>query len=196
MPPQGDAREAYCAGADGRAPSPRTGWGVSFMRKWLTAALAAAFTVQFAAPVLARDMFAPDVFNPTTMLGWRHQTGPGVVAYFRAPLGPDVLTKNTMRAGLAVMGPRAYAAGRAPLHSQGPRLLDFSVAARGADAGWVPSLNVGRAVAWTSDPDSLKPGQINLMDSGLSWVAVGAVTVGLAVGIFAVIEDDDEDAAQ
>lgn len=154
------------------------------MRKWIAAFVAAACTTQMAAPVMARDFF-----NSNTLLGWRQQTGPAVVAYFRAPIGPSHF-KAPLRTGLAITGPRSFNAGEAPLFSQGPRIVDFAVTKRGVDARWIAQLNVGNAVAWTNDPKSIKPGQVNLMESGVSWVAVGAIAAGLAAGTVAFIEKD------
>jgi len=156
------------------------------MRKLIAAAMVAVATVQFAAPAMARDFF-----NRTTMLGWRQQQGAAVVAYFRAPLGPPTL-KAPVRAGFAVTGPRSFSAGEAPLYSQGPRIIDFSFSKRGVDARWISTLNVGNAVAWTSDPKSLPKNQVNLMESGMSWVAVGAIAAGLAAGTVAFIEKDEQ----
>lgn len=155
------------------------------MRKWIAAVVAAACTMQVAAPVMARDFF-----NRTTMLGWRQQTGPAVVAYFRAPLGPSTF-KAPPRTGLAITGPRSFNAGEAPLYSQGPRLVDFAFTKRGVDARWIAQLNVGGAVAWTNDPKGVPKNQLNLMESGMSWVAVGAIAAGLAAGTVAFIEKDE-----
>lgn len=154
------------------------------MRKLIAAAIAAAITVQFAAPALAQDFF-----NRNTLLGYRQQTGPAAVAYFRAPIGPRTL-KAPIRTGFAVVGPRSYNASEAPLFSQAPRLVDFAFTKQGVDARWVRSFNVGGVVAWTSDPDSLPKGQLNLMESGVSWVAVGAIAAGLAAGTVALIEKE------
>lgn len=158
------------------------------MRKVLAAVVTAALTMQFAAPVLAQDFFPR-----TTLLGWRQQTGVTAVAYFRAPIGPSVF-KSNMRSGFALTGPRSYAAGDVAMFSQGPRLVDFSFAKTRTDLTWAPSLSIGPAVAWTNAPDRLPSDKLNLMESGLSWVAVGALTAGLAIGLFAVI-NEDEDAA-
>jgi hypothetical protein len=154
------------------------------MRKFLTAAVAAAVTVQLAAPALAQDFF-----DRNTMLGWRQQTGPAVVAYFRAPIGPSTF-KTRAHAGLAVTGPRSYRAGGAPIYSAGPQMLDFTFNRGGAGARWIAQLNVGKGVAWTNDPESVRADQVNLMESGMTWVAVGAITVGLVVATFSVIEAD------
>jgi len=157
------------------------------MQKVLTAAVAAAVTVQLAAPAVAHEMF-----NRNTMLGWRQQTGPAVIAYVRTPIGPAVF-KTRAHTGLAVTGPRAYRPGSAPLYSAGPQLLDFTFTTHGADARWVAQLNVGKAVAWTNDSRSVGKDQVNLMESGMSWVIVGAVAAGLAAGTLAVIEADRDD---
>lgn len=151
--------------------------------------MAAAVTMQFAAPAFARDFF-----NRTTMLGWRQQTGAAVVAYFRAPIGPT-LFKAPIRTGLAITGPRSFNAGEAPLYSTGPKLVDFAFTKRGVDARWIAQLNVGNAVAWTNAPKSVTPNQINLTDSGMSWVAVGAIAAGLAAGTVAFIEKDANEPA-
>jgi hypothetical protein len=156
------------------------------MRKVFRAAVAAAVTLQLAAPALAHDMF-----NRNTMLGWRHQTGPAVVAYFRTPIGPSTF-KTRAHTGLAVTGPRAYRAGSAPLYSVGPQLLDFTFAQHDVKARWVAQLNVGKAVAWTNDPKSVKADQVNLMESGMSWVIVGAVAAGLAAATISIIEADND----
>jgi hypothetical protein len=159
------------------------------MRKSIAAAVAAAITLQFAAPAMAREFF-----NRNTMLGWRQQTGPAVVAYFRAPIGPSTF-KAPARTGLAVTGPRSYRAGEPPRYSLAPRLVDFTLTKRGVDARWIAQVNVGNAVAWTNDPKSVTASQVNLMESGMSWVAVGAITAGLVAGTFAVIEADKDDPA-
>jgi hypothetical protein len=160
--------------------------GFSKMQKVITAAVAAVVTLQFATPVLAHDMF-----NRNTMLGWRHQTGPAVVAYFRTPIGPSTF-KTRAQTGFAVTGPRAYRAGSAPLYSAGPQLLDFTFAKHDVDARWIAQLNVGKAVAWTNDPKSVKAGQVNLMESGMSWVIVGAVAAGLAAATLSIIEAEPD----
>lgn len=154
------------------------------MRKLIAAVAAVATTLQFTAPAMAAELF-----NRNTMLGWRQQTGPAVVAYFRAPIGPGVFKANA-RTGLALTGPRSYTAGESPLFSQGPRLLDFAMTRHESDGRWNAQLAVGNGVAWTNTKDSLQHGQVNLMESGLSWVAVGAVTAALAVGTMAFIEKD------
>jgi hypothetical protein len=159
------------------------------MRKLTAAVMAAAVTMQFAAPAFARDFF-----NRTTMLGWRQQTGAAVVAYFRAPLGPSVF-KAPIRTGLALTGPRSYNAGEAPLYSTGPKLVDFAFTKRGVDARWIAQLNVGNTVAWTNAPKSVAPNQLNLAESGMSWVAVGAIAAGLAAGTVAFIEKDKDEPA-
>ncbi len=154
------------------------------MQKWIAAAVAVACTLHVAAPAMARDFF-----NPQTMLGWRQQTGAAAVAYFRAPIGPSIF-KAPLRTGVALTGPRSYNAGEAPLFSTGPRLIDFSLTKRGVDARWIAQISVGNGVAWTNDPKHLAPGQVNLMESGGSWVAVGAIAAGLAAGTVAFIEKD------
>ena len=154
------------------------------MRKTILAVSAIALSLQVAAPAAAGDFF-----NPNTMLGWRQQTSPAAMAYVRAPIGPSNF-KARAQAGFAVVGPRSYRVGEAPRYSQAPRLADVAFTTPAASGRWIAQLNVGRAVAWTSDPDSLKPGQVHLMESGLSWVAVGAITVGLAAATFAVIDQD------
>lgn len=155
------------------------------MRKLTVAALAAVLTTQFAAPALAAD-----VFNRTTMLGWRHHTGPAVVAYLRAPIGPSGY-KAKARTGIALTGPRAYGAGAGPLFSAGPTMLDVALVPRGVGGRWSAQVNIGNAVAWTNDEKSIEPGRRNLMESGISWVVVGAATVALAAGTFAFIENDN-----
>ena len=154
------------------------------MRNMILAASAVALSLQMAGPAAADDFF-----NPNTMLGWRQQTSPAAMAYVRAPIGPPIF-KARAHAGFAVVGPRSYRAGEAPRYSQGPRLADVAFTTPAASGRWTAQLNVGRAVAWTSDPDSLKPGQVHLMESGLSWVAVGAITVGLAAATFGIIDQD------
>jgi hypothetical protein len=154
------------------------------MRQLISAALVAAATVSLALPAAAAD-----VFDRNTMLGWRQQTGPAVVAYFRAPIGPTTFAAP-MRAGLGLTGPRSYAAGSAPRYAQGPRLLDLAFNRSSAGAAWSVQLNAGSGVVWTNDKESLQPGQVNLMESGLSWVAAGALTAGLAAGTISFIEKD------
>ncbi len=160
------------------------------MRKLMAAASVAAIAAQCATPAAARDFF-----DRNTLLGYRQQTGPAAVAYFRAPIGPRTF-KAPVRTGFAVVGPRSYSAGEAPLYSQGPRLVDFAFTNRGVDARWARSFSVGGAVAWTSDPESLPKGQLNLMESGVSWVAVGAIAAGLLAGTIALIEKEGPAPAQ
>ena len=147
--------------------------------------MVAVATVQFAAPAMARDFF-----NRTTMLGWRQQQGAAVVAYLRAPLGPPTF-KAPVRAGFAVTGPRSFSAGDAPLYSQGPRIIDFSFSKRGVDAKWISTLNIGGAVAWTSDPKSLPKNQATLMGGGASRPAVSTIAAGLAAGTISFVEKDE-----
>jgi hypothetical protein len=154
------------------------------MHKVIAAVLAAATMMQFAAPALAEDFF-----NRTTMLGWRQQSGPAVMAYVRAPLGPRTF-KAPVRTGLAVIGPRSYNPGESPLYSQGPRALDFAFTRRDRDARWAAQLAAGNGVLWTNDEDSLQRGQVHLLESGMTWVAVGVISVGLVVATFAIIDAD------
>ncbi|MGE4062606.1 MAG: hypothetical protein AB7E79_04485 [Rhodospirillaceae bacterium] len=157
------------------------------MRTSIAAALTAAMTLQIAAPAAAGEFF-----NRNTILGWRQQSGPAVVAYVRAPIGPRTF-KAKARMGLAVAGPRAYSPGQSPLYSQGSQVLDFALIRGDRDARWSAQLAVGNGVAWTNNRDSIHSGQVNLMESGLSWVAVGAITVGLAVATLSMIEKDGQE---
>lgn len=153
------------------------------MRKTLAALIAAATTMQFIAPAMARDFF-----DSNTMLGWRQKTGAAVVAYVRAPIGPPTF-KTHVRSGLAITGPRSYKAGDAALHSTGPRLIDFSFTKGGINTRWVGQLTVGTAMAWTNERPAVEAGHMIVTSGVMSPVDVGAIAAGLAAGTVSFVAD-------
>lgn len=146
------------------------------MRKTIAALLAAATTMQFVAPAMARDFF-----DSNTMLGWRQQTGAAVVAYVRAPIGPPTF-KTQVRSGLAITGPRYYKAGESALHSTGPRLIDFSFTKGGINTRWIGRLTVGNAVAWTNERPTVEASPMTVTSGVMSPVDVSGIAAGLAAG--------------
>jgi hypothetical protein len=152
------------------------------MRRITAALLAAATTMQFAAPVMARNFF-----DGNTMLGWRQQTGAAVVAYVRAPIGPPTF-KTQVRSGLAITGPRYYKAGESALHSTGPRLVDFSITKGGINTRWVGQFTVGSKLAWTNERPAIQAHAPNVATALMSQVAVGSVAADLATGTVGFVE--------
>lgn len=150
----------------------------------ITAALfaAAATTMPFAAPVMARDFF-----DSNTMLGWRQQTGAAVVAYVRAPIGPPTF-KTQVRSGLAITGPRYYKAGESALHSTGPRLVDFSFTKGGINTRWVGQFTVGSKLAWTNERRAIHAYAPNVATGLAPQAAVGSIAAGLATGTVGFVE--------
>ena len=157
------------------------------MRKVTTFIAAAAMTSQLAAPAFAYD----NTFNPTTILGSTHTSGAAAMGYFRLPLGQSA-TSSAPRFGLMVAGPQAYSAGEVPLALNAPRIIDVSFTGHDltnpwSAASWRGSLAVGNTVAWVSDRKDLPAGEApRLLDGGVSWVAVGVVTVAAVAGAFAL----------
>ncbi len=164
------------------------------MRKVTTFMAAAAMCTQLAAPALAYDRFAQETFNRTTTLGWTRTTGAAAMGYFRMPFGQTSTKQAAPRFGLMVTGPQTYSAGEVPLALNAPRIVDLSFTGRDLQnplqtSSWRGALTVGKSVAWVSDrkdlPDSEAP---HLFESGVSWVAVGLVTVAAVAGAFALTD--------
>ncbi len=157
------------------------------MRKVTTFVAIAAMTTQLAAPA-----FAGDMFNRNTLLGGTRTSGAAAMGYFRLPLGDAPGKTNAPRFGLMVAGPQTYNAGEVPLALNAPRIVDFAFTGRdlGAPltaAAWRGSLTVGNTLAWVSDRKDLPQGEApHLMESGTSWIVVGALTVGAVAGAFAL----------
>lgn len=157
------------------------------MRKVSTFAAVAAMASQLAAPACAGEMF-----NRTTLLGGTRTSGAAAMGYFRIPLGQAPGKTNAPRLGLMVAGPQTYSAGDVPLALNAPRIVDFAftgrdLAAPFAASSWRGSLTVGNTVTWVSDRNGLPPGETkHLLESGTSWLVVGAVTVGAVAGAFAL----------
>jgi hypothetical protein len=152
------------------------------MLKITAALLAAAMTMQFAAPVMARDFF-----DSNTMLGWRQQTGAAVVAYVRAPIGPPTF-KTQVRSGLAITGPRYYKAGESALHSTGPHLVDLSFTKGGINTRWVAQFSVGNKLAWTNERPAVDANTANVATGMMAPVAVSGIAAGLAAGTVGFVE--------
>ena len=160
------------------------------MRKVTTFIAAAAMCTQLAAPA-----FAYDTFNRTTILGGTRTSGAAAMGYFRMPLGsPPSARQAAPRFGLMVAGPQTYNAGEVPLALNAPRIVDLSFTGRDLKnpwraASWRGSLAVGNTVAWVSDRKDLPASEApHLFDSGVSWVAVGLVTVAAVAGAFALTD--------
>ena len=157
------------------------------MRKVTTFVAIAALASQIAAPA-----FAGDMFNRTTILGTTRTSGAAAMGYFRLPLGQAPGKASAPRFGLMVAGPQTYSAGDVPLALNAPRILDFAFTGRDLSApfaasSWRGSLTLGNTVAWVSDRKDLPGGEAtHLLESGTSWIVVGAVTVGAVAGAFAL----------
>ncbi len=157
------------------------------MRKVSTFAAVAAIVSQLAAPA-----YAGEIFNRTTLLGGTRTSGAAAMGYFRLPLGQTPGRTSAPRLGLMVTGPQTYSAGDVPLALNAPRIVDFAFTGRDLNAPWAPSswrgsLTVGNTVAWVSDRKGLPPGEAkHLLESGTSWVVVGALTAGAVAGAFAL----------
>lgn len=157
------------------------------MRKVTTFIAAAAMCTQLAAPALAYD-----TFNRTTLLGGARTSGAAAMGYCLMPLGPSPAKQAAPRFGLMVAGLQTYSAGEAPLALNAPRIVDLSFTGRDLNNPWRASswrgpLAVGKTVAWVSDRKGLPADEAqHLLDSAISWVAVGLVTVGAVAGAFAL----------
>ncbi|MBX7198449.1 MAG: hypothetical protein K1X51_03645 [Rhodospirillaceae bacterium] len=157
------------------------------MRKVTTFVAIAALVSQVAAPA-----FAGDMFNRTTILGATRTSGAAAMGYFRLPLGQAAGKTSAPRFGLMVAGPQTYSAGDVPLALNAPRILDFAVTGRDlstpfASSSWRGSLTVGNTVAWVSDAKGLPASEApHLLESGTSWIVVGALTAGAVAGAFAL----------
>lgn len=163
------------------------------MRHITTFLAITAVVTQLVAPAFAGDIFEGGMFNHTTALGWRQTTGPAAMAYFRVPF--TATSRGTQpQLGLMVAGPQAYWGGESHLHLDGPRVLDVSLTGRNLAApwradSWTTTMTVGNAVAWSSDRQAPAPGEApHLFESGLSWVAIGVLTVGAVAGTFVLID--------
>jgi hypothetical protein len=155
------------------------------MRKFITIVTAAAVISQIATPVLAADMF-----NPTTMLGWRRTADATAMAYVRLPLRAVKVDSRQPRVGLMIGAPGPYSIGRPINRAASPSMVDFGFSGRDFRSNWAASLTVNDAVAWTSDPQSLPKNTRNLFDGGITWVVVGVLSVGLMVGGYALADKD------
>ena len=157
------------------------------MRKFTTFVAIAALTSQLAAPA-----FAGEIFNRTTVLAGTRTSGAAAMGYFRLQLGQAAGKTSAPRFGLMVAGPQTYSAGEVPLALNAPRILDFAVTGRDVSApfaasSWRGSFTVGNTLAWVSDRKDLPQGEApRFLESGTSWLIVGAVTVGAVAGAFAL----------
>ncbi len=131
------------------------------------------------------------LFNKTTMLGWQKKASGSAMAYVSVPTHSTRAGDAQPRVGLMITGPSVSAVGRQAQRLHGPRVLDFGLTGRGINRPWTASLNVGRATAWANNPDALPRGtKTHLMDSGLSWVAVGLISAGIVAGVLIMVEED------
>lgn len=157
------------------------------MRKTTTFVAVAAMASQLAVPAAAGE-----IFNRTTLLGGARTSGAAAMGYFRLPLGQTPGKTSAPRFGLMVAGPQTYSAGEVPLALNAPRIVDLAVTGRNLNApftasSWRGSLSFGNTVAWVSDRKDLPPEEArHLLESGTSWLVVGAVTVGAVAGAFAL----------
>ncbi|GEM_PF-3591146 len=155
----------------------------------ILAAVLAAFVLLAQTSVSA---WAEGPFNQTTMLGWPKASKGAAMAYFRLPLHDTPRTSAQPRFGLMISGPSMRSAGFNNTRVQGPALLDLGITGRNLESPWTASLNVGDAPAWASNPDALPRGtNKHLLESGVSWVAVGLISVGIAAGVLVLVEKDD-----
>lgn len=144
---------------------------------------------------LAAPAVAADIFDRNTMLGWQRSTGASVMAYARLPFHATKADTTTPRLGVAMTAPVRSTGGRVMLHAQAPRLVDIGFNAKGFnakgfDGAWSASINVGATPAWSYDPERRSGEQHRyLFDSGLSWVGVGLITVGLFAGTLFIAEN-------
>ncbi|MGZ6228574.1 MAG: hypothetical protein ACXWNE_10620 [Candidatus Binataceae bacterium] len=159
--------------------------GVLLMRKVMTFLAVAAVVADLAVPVYAADAIGAGMFNSTTPLGWRQTNRAAAMAYFHMPLAGG-REAGVPRVGLMIAGPSANYPGQSALHLDGPRMVDlsFSHGALGqswkSDA-WATTLSLNDTVAWSNN--SAKPADAHyLAMSTATWVAVGAISVGLIAG--------------
>ena len=153
------------------------------MRKLIAFVTAAAVASQLTTPVLANDMF-PD----TTMLGWRRTSDAAAMAYFKLPFHASKNERRQPRFGLMITTPGPYAAGTVVNHAAMPSLLDLGFSGRDFRNDWTASVTVSDTVAWASDPASLPKDTRNLFEGGTTWVVVGVLSVGIAVGAYALAD--------
>jgi hypothetical protein len=156
------------------------------MRKMLCALVVAILASQIAVPA-----FAADIFNLTANnSGWRRQGDGTVMAYMRMPLGNNRKSEAQPRMGIALVAGRSYDRNEVALHLNNPVILDIGFTGRSLTSPWAPTLNIGRTVTWTNNPDVLPPAQRVRFLEGMDWTwpVVGLATVG--IGIFLATELD------
>lgn len=135
--------------------------------------------------------FAADNLNLiSSASGWRRQGDGAVMAYVRMPFGGTAKSEAQPRAGLKLVAGRSYERGEVTTHINNPTLIDIGFTGRSLRSPWAPTLNAGRTVMWTSNPNVLPPSQRQkfLGNGDLTWPIVGIATV--AVGIFLATELD------
>lgn len=156
--------------------------------KFLMTTVAAA-----AALAAAGSAHAYDAINGLTVNdGWGRNTGVAGMAYFTLPFHATQQETAEPRFGIAMTAPQMQRRAGLSLRTDAPKLMDFALHGASLDAPWRSSLSVGNAIAWTSDPAQMTEAERRrfIGDSGVSWVIVGAATVALFVGVYAIIDDD------
>jgi hypothetical protein len=171
---------------------PRATWakrGNFLMRKVMTFLAVAAVVTDLAVPVYAADSLSGGMFNATTPLGWRQTNRAAAMAYFHMPLAGGK-EAGVPRVGLMIAGPSAHSPGEAATHFDGARMVDlsFSHGAMGpswSSDRWSTTFAVNDTVAWSNN--SAIPADARYLSmSAVTWVAVGAISVGLIAGGFAL----------
>ncbi|MSO72436.1 MAG: hypothetical protein EXQ84_02345 [Rhodospirillaceae bacterium] len=150
--------------------------------------VALAVIVAFAAIAgqLATPAFAAGAFNETTMLGWQRTAAPAAMAYVRMPFHATRADRLQPRAGFMITAPQTYRAGTVISRASASGIIDFGFTGRDFRSPWTATFNVSNAVAWSGNPDVLPKGTHHLFERGTSWVAVGAVTIGVIAGTLAM----------
>ncbi len=151
------------------------------MKSHAVIAVIAAIASQTVTPALAAG-----ALDENTMLGWQRNAGPAAMAYFRMPFHATRADRLQPRAGFMITPPQSYRAGTVISRANAPGIIDFGFTGRDFRSPWTATFNVSDAVAWSGNPDALPKGTRHLFESGTSWMAVGAVTVGIIAGTLAL----------
>jgi hypothetical protein len=132
-------------------------------------------------------------FKDPTMLGWQRKSSSAAVAYVSMPFHSGKNSRMQPRAGLMITAPQGYRVGSHLAYTAAPGIIDFGFTGRGFRSPWIATINVNNAVAWASDPKELPKNSKHLFESGISWVVVGAVSIGIIAGALALSTRDTED---
>ncbi|MCB2108720.1 MAG: hypothetical protein KDE14_13515 [Rhodobacteraceae bacterium] len=128
---------------------------------------------------------AGGAYNASTMLGWQRETGAAAVAYGYVPFHAAPREAKRAHLGFAMTAPVNGRGDRVVSRLQAPRFVDLKFSGAQSRDRWSATLNTGAATVWSDDPTVH-----HLLEGGMSWAAIGALTVAAGFGIFAILEDD------